>query len=188
MIELVLPYPISANRYWRPVRIGAHITIVPTKEAKAYKREIEAIVRQAGAKLIAGRVSVRIDLFPHRPLDWAKRAAKDPLAWDDTVQCLDIDNANKVVLDALRGLAFEDDSRIRRLHSERQEPDARGQRVQVHIEPVERQAHPQGDLLGELAPSGALIQPDKPWPRNAEVETDPFGPIPTRKRKPEHAR
>ncbi len=30
MIVLKLPYPISSNKYWRPVRIGNHITIVPT--------------------------------------------------------------------------------------------------------------------------------------------------------------
>lgn len=33
MIKLTLPYPISANKYWRPVHVGNHITIVPTKDA-----------------------------------------------------------------------------------------------------------------------------------------------------------
>ena len=39
MIVLTLPYPISANRYWRPVNLGKHISIVPTKEAKQYREQ-----------------------------------------------------------------------------------------------------------------------------------------------------
>lgn len=146
MIRIALPYPISANRYWRPVPLGNHVTIVPTKEAKAYKREVEILLRKAGAQLIPGRVHVAIALYPQRPQDWLKRAARDPVAWDDTVRCLDIDNANKVVLDALCGLAFEDDSRVWRLISERMEPDPHGARVVVDVTPRPHDFHPQAVL------------------------------------------
>lgn len=69
MITLTLPYPISANRYWRPVRIGQHITIVPTSEAKQYRRAVARIAAEARISAIAGRVEVHVQLFPHRPLD-----------------------------------------------------------------------------------------------------------------------
>jgi crossover junction endodeoxyribonuclease RusA len=39
------------------------------------------------------------------------------------VQCLDLDNANKVLLDALKGVAIDDDKWVRRLTAERMEPD-----------------------------------------------------------------
>jgi crossover junction endodeoxyribonuclease RusA len=64
-----------------------------------------------------------VQLFPNRPLDWKTRQRKHGAAWDDTVQCIDVDNANKVLLDALKGVAIDDDKWVRRLTSERMEPD-----------------------------------------------------------------
>jgi crossover junction endodeoxyribonuclease RusA len=136
VINLVLPYPTSANRYWRPVKVGKHVAIVPTKEAKAYRQAVGWQARAAGVKLITGRVSVEIELYPHRPQDWQKRQRERGDAWDDTVQCLDLDNANKVLLDALKGVAFDDDKWVRSLSSRRMEPDAKGARVVVSIAPV----------------------------------------------------
>jgi crossover junction endodeoxyribonuclease RusA len=124
MITLTLPYPISANRYWRPVHIGNHITIVPTKEAKQYRKDVAAICAAAGVvRPLTGRVTVEVQLYPHRPLDWKTRMRKHGDSWDDTVQCIDIDNANKVLLDTLKGVAIEDDKWVRRLLAERMEPD-----------------------------------------------------------------
>lgn len=138
-VTLVLPYPISANRYWRPVRIGEHITIVPTKEAKAYKADVQKRALLAGVrKPILGRVTIAVELYPHRPLDWAKRAAKLGDAWSDTVQCIDLDNANKVLMDSLRGVAIEDDKWVRKIVAERMEPDANPARVVVTIKPIAR--------------------------------------------------
>lgn len=150
-ITVTLPYPISANRYWRPVKIGNHITIVPTKEAKAYKEAAGWACKNAGIRRpIAGRVAVEVLLYPDRPQDWAKRAAKDPGAWDDTVRCIDLDNANKVLLDALKGVAIEDDKWVRRIVSERMEPDAQPARVVVRITPIAKVVV-QPDLIGAAA-------------------------------------
>ena len=71
-ITLTLPYPISANRYWRPVKVGQHITIVPTKEAKLYRNEVAALYR---GPLVTGRCLFEVFLFPNRPQDWQKRHA-----------------------------------------------------------------------------------------------------------------
>lgn len=137
MITLTLPYPISANRYWRPVHVGGHISIVPTKEAKAYRQEMGFLVKAAGIRQpLAGRVSVHLQLFPHRPLDWKKRMREHGALWDDTVQCIDLTNAEKVLLDALNGVAFEDDKRIWRYAADRMEPDERGARVVLTIEKI----------------------------------------------------
>jgi crossover junction endodeoxyribonuclease RusA len=150
MITLTLPYPLSANRYWRPVKLGAHISIVPTKEAKQFRTLIAASCRTQGVRApITGRVHVDVKLYPARPLDWQKRMRQEGAAWDDTVRCIDIDNANKVLLDALKDVAIEDDKWVRRLTSERMEPDGEA-RVVVTITalPV---VQPRADLLGAAA-------------------------------------
>lgn len=149
-ITLTLPYPLSANRYWRPVKLGAHISIVPTKEAKAFRADIVARCRAQGVVApIAGRVHVDVKLYPKRPLDWQKRMRQAGAAWDDTVMCIDIDNANKVLLDALKDVAIEDDKWVRRLTAERMEPDGEA-RVIVTITAIPT-AQPQASLLQEAA-------------------------------------
>ena len=150
MIQLTLPYPLSANRYWRPVKLGKHISIVPTTEAKAFRKDIAAHCRAAGiTRPITGRVHVDVKLYPARPQDWQKRMRKEGATWDDTVRCIDIDNANKVLLDALKDIAIEDDRWVRRLTSERMEPDGEA-RVVVTITAIVT-LQPQQDLLGQEA-------------------------------------
>lgn len=147
MIKLTLPYPISGNRYWRPVRIGNHITIVPTKEAKAYKAAVLMTAADSGvAGPIHGRVAINVQLYPNRPQDYAKRMRTHGDQWDDTVMCIDLDNANKVLLDALKGVAIDDDKWVRSITSERMEPDGEA-RVVVTIKPYVRTTAAQPSLL-----------------------------------------
>jgi crossover junction endodeoxyribonuclease RusA len=136
-ITLTLPYPISANRYWatRVVNVKGRQMPMPyvTTEAKAFKKQVEALARAAGVVApIAGRVQLDIQLYPHRPLDYQKRMRQCGAAWDDTVMCIDLDNANKVLLDAIKDLVIEDDKWVRRLSAERMEPDGEA-RVVVTI-------------------------------------------------------
>lgn len=154
MIELVLPYPISANRYWRSYvpRGLSRAVVTLSDEAKLYKESVGWIAKKAGVRApIVGRVSIEIRLYPKRPLDWAKRAREAPFTWDDDVLCLDLDNANKVLLDSLKGIAIEDDRWVRRIVAERMEPDGEA-RVVVTIRPLALPVSPQGDLLEACAP------------------------------------
>lgn len=138
-ITLTLPYPISANRYWATRTVAPKgggrpmaMTYV-TPEAKAFKAQVLALARAGGvAAPIAGRVQLEIKLYPHRPLDWQKRMRQAGAAWDDTVQCIDLGNAEKVLSDALKDVVMEDDKWIRRIVSERMEPDGEA-RVVVTI-------------------------------------------------------
>jgi len=125
-VTLTLPYPISANRYWRSfVPRGQKRAIVTlSDEAKVYKKQVAGIVLAAGIKApFDGRVAVDIALYPSRPKDWQRRAKKNPECWDDDVMSIDLDNANKVLLDSLKGLVFHDDKWVRKLFGERMEPD-----------------------------------------------------------------
>lgn len=151
MHSLVLPYPISANRYWRtymPKGFKAPVTTL-SSEAKDYKREVAIRAKQQGVTSpIAGRVRVTFILYPHRPLDWQKRMRKNGDAWDDTVQCLDLDNAQKVALDALKNIAFGDDAWVREISARRAEPDEFGARLVVDVVAIPS-VRPQVDLFGE---------------------------------------
>lgn len=195
MIELVLPYPISANRYWasRVIKVKATgkwmaMTYV-TPEAKAYQRQCAEIAARLLPVPLSGRVKAHAELYPHRPLDWQARMRKFGETWDDTVQCIDLGNAEKVMSDALQGIVFADDCQYRRIVLDRMEPDAGGERLVVRIEQVALRA-PQADLLGDLAPKP--VGPPNERFRLGSVtpkpkERDAFGEIPTR-RKAEHAR
>jgi crossover junction endodeoxyribonuclease RusA len=109
-----------------------------TPEAKAYKEQVAWMAKAAGVvRPLAGRVSVHIQLYPHRPLDWAKRAKADPLYWADTVQRLDLDNCRKVVNDALKDIVFGDDKCIWRDGGEVMEPDGRKACIVVTITPIQ---------------------------------------------------
>jgi crossover junction endodeoxyribonuclease RusA len=96
---------------------------------------------------ITGRVSIDVKLYPNRPQDFKKRQRDHGDAWDDTVMCIDLDNANKVLLDALKGVAIEDDKWVRSMTAERMEPDGEA-RVVVTIRRYVRAASVQADLLG----------------------------------------
>lgn len=142
MATLTLQYPISANRYWRAVKLGkgeaARVAMVPTKEAKAYKDDVAWRAQIARIAPITGRVDLTLRLFPARPQDWAKRAAKNPDSWDDDVRSLDLGNCEKVISDALNGIAWIDDKQHHRITLERMEPDEKGARVEVTIKPYVR--------------------------------------------------
>lgn len=156
MITLTLPYPISANRYWatRIVKMAGKpraMTYV-TPEAKAFKDQVAWLAKAAGVHTpIIGRVAISYTLHPHCPQDAHRRMKRDPHGWDDTVQCIDLDNAQKVLLDALKGVCMEDDKWVRRITAERGMPVDGGKLV-VTIEPMSFIPElAQGDLLGVLS-------------------------------------
>lgn len=118
-----------------------------TAEAKAFKEQVGWLVKAAGVLApISGRVMIDVKLYPHRPQDFALRMRKAGASWDDTVQCIDLDNANKVLLDALKGVAIDDDKWVRRITSERMEPDEHKARVVLTIAPLAAM-QPQASLL-----------------------------------------
>jgi crossover junction endodeoxyribonuclease RusA len=152
MLTVTLPYPISANRYW------ATRVVIPkggkpmamtyvTPEAKRYKETVGWLLQAAGVRRpLTGRVHVDIKLYPHRPLDWAKRMKADPLYWADSVQRLDLDNARKVLNDALKDIAFGDDKCIWQDSGMVMEPDGREACIVVTIAQLVKTS-PQASIL-----------------------------------------
>lgn len=141
MTWIVLPYPISANRYWatrvvKPKGKPAMAITYVTPEAVAYRKQVGLIANTQGLRCETGRMVLHVKLFPHRPLDWAKRARLNPDGWDDDVRCIDLGNCEKVLSDALNGIAYTDDKQLRGIHLERMEPDEHGDRVEIRIERI----------------------------------------------------
>jgi crossover junction endodeoxyribonuclease RusA len=137
-IKLTLPPAISANRYWRSFVPRGHrrAIVVVSDEAKAFKSQVVLIAKQAGIYTpFSGRVQVDCQLYPALPKDAASRIRRRGDGWDDDVRSVDLDNALKVMIDALKGIAYEDDKQVWRINAERMEPTGEA-RLVVTITPI----------------------------------------------------
>lgn len=125
MIRLVLPYPVSANRYWATTARGGRAITYVTAEAKAFKRETMFCANAAGCYHPSTKpVSLWITLVPKNGV------------------CMDLDNALKVTIDALKGVLYVDDSQVWRIHAARSEPDPNGAKTIVEFEEFKPAALP----------------------------------------------
>lgn len=115
-MKVTLPYPPSANRFWRTWRGRA----VKSDEARAYMVTAAALCRAAAVVLAAGPVAVTLHVYRPRKSG-------------------DLDNRIKVTLDALRGHAFTDDDQVVELHAYRHDDKARP-RVEVEVRPLATEA------------------------------------------------
>lgn len=97
------PLPPSANKYWR----YAGGKVYTTHEAKRYKEVVAMLARVDGAKLLTGPVAVTVAIYR------ARKAG-------------DLDNFLKILIDALQGICYRNDSQIveinAMLHDDRHEP------------------------------------------------------------------
>ncbi len=118
VIRLILPYPVSANRYWRIWRNRA----VRSAEAAAYRETVRRIAQGAGAMPSEGAVAVYVRLIP--------KANKDGGA-NKTV--IDLDNALKVALDALQGVAYHNDRQVRRIAADYADEPVAGGGLAVEV-------------------------------------------------------
>lgn len=104
-VSLTLPYPPSANRYWRYVRNHP----VVSADAKAYRAAAGMMARHQGMAPFTGKVALYIELY---------RPQKSG----------DLDNRIKILADALKGVAYNDDDQIveiyARLHDDKANPRA----------------------------------------------------------------
>jgi crossover junction endodeoxyribonuclease RusA len=106
-VTVTLPYPPSANRYWRKFRGN----MVVSAEAKAY-REVVA-TRLYGVKPYTGDVSLTVGVY---------RPQKSG----------DLDGRLKQLLDALQGYLYVDDKQIVRIVADRYD-DKANPRVEVTV-------------------------------------------------------
>lgn len=109
-ITLTLPYPPSVNHYWQLVR--GRLTL--STDAKAYKQACAIIGAQAGVTpIMLGTVAV--EFAAYRP----RRKG-------------DLDNVQKALFDAIKGIAYRDDSQIVKIVAERYD-DKHNPRIEICI-------------------------------------------------------
>lgn len=108
-VTVVFPYPPSANAYWRHNRGRTHVS----DEARKYRNAVKLMALAAGWRPQEGECSVVVDVY--RP---QRRG--------------DLDNTLKVLLDALRGAAYRDDSQVKTISASRHDDKARP-RAEVSI-------------------------------------------------------
>lgn len=109
VIRLTLDTPPSSNRYWR---MGKN-RIYRSTEAVNYCNYVALLCNAEGIEPVDGDVCVNLNIY--RP---AKR--------------MDTDNFLKVILDALQGRAYHNDSQIAEIHAMRFE-DKHNPRVVVEV-------------------------------------------------------
>lgn len=96
MIEIELPYPPSANHYWRHIPIPGRkmaVRVLISEEGRNYIEKVERAVRKSGLKKMSGALAVKLSIYCP---NWRRR---------------DIDNLRKPLYDALsKAGVWEDDS------------------------------------------------------------------------------
>lgn len=129
-VEFVIPYPPSANRYWRVFRGRPTVSA----EAKAYKEVVAELVGPLMASAWDGPVRLEVSVF--RP----RKAG-------------DLSNCLKVLEDALRGIVFVDDSQTVDIRLTRFD-DAEYPRAQVRVERVAIESNPAWGIAAAPQPKG----------------------------------
>lgn len=97
---VTLPYPPSANRYLRHTARGTY----RTSEANAYRTQAQWLAKAAGFKPLDGFVAVSVTLHP-----------KETKKGQPSATVLDLDNCLKVAMDAMQGIAFENDKQVKQI-------------------------------------------------------------------------
>ncbi len=110
--RFTLPYPPSANRYWKNWR-GR---MVISAEARQYKKTAWFELKRQGAVLFPPKTAISLTIWIFRP----QRSG-------------DLSNRIKVVEDAMQGAICEDDAQVQELHCYRGD-DKENPRVEVEVE------------------------------------------------------
>lgn len=111
-IKLTLPYPPSANRYWRV----AKNRIYRSSEANAYIEQVQSLCNLENVEPMEGNIAVTLEVYRPR-------------------QSGDLDNRAKICLDAIQSYAYHNDNQIVEIHATRHD-DKRNPRIELTIEEV----------------------------------------------------
>lgn len=109
-MKFVLEVPPSANRYWRTTRNGR---VYKSKQAKQYTETVRWQLRAAGITPTQRDVALRVKVYRKQ-----RRG--------------DLDNFNKVLLDAMQDIVYVDDNQVKELHAYLHD-DKHNPRVEVEV-------------------------------------------------------
>lgn len=109
-MRLTLPYPPSVNKYWVRTKHGGQML---SAEARAYKLKVLCASPHPRQRFTCD-VAVWLDVYRPRRIG-------------------DLDNIQKAIFDALKGIAYRDDSQVAEIHARRFD-DKHNPRVEVRVE------------------------------------------------------
>jgi crossover junction endodeoxyribonuclease RusA len=113
--RIVLPYPPSANRYWKTFAYlkgwRPLVNVTPSAEAREYRERVKTILQRSHIQPAAGEVELEMTFYRPR-----RRG--------------DLDNRLKVLLDALEGCLYFNDEQIVRITAIRKD-DKEHPRVEI---------------------------------------------------------
>lgn len=113
-VFIVLPLPPTANTFKVPVLLPTgRIKMVLSARARDYKNSVRSALSAHNITTMMGPVSVRIAVFRSRRVG-------------------DLDNYNKVLLDALSGVVYMDDEQIVSIVSHRYDADRARVEIQIN--------------------------------------------------------
>ena len=115
MIRLTLPVCPSANDWHRSIVIRGQVRVLLTKTAREYTASIQGLCAAQGCKAINAPKDIDVEIVWYR----AQRRG-------------DVDKRGAVLLDALQGIAYDNDSQIRSYLIIREE-DKLSPRMEVQI-------------------------------------------------------
>ncbi len=115
MIRLTLPVPPSANRWHRTVN-GRPIL---SREARAYTERVSILALAQRAEKIDAPQEIAVSIV-----------------WYRERKSGDVDKRGAVLLDALQGVCFDNDSQVRRYTIERRDDQKTAPRMEIQISPL----------------------------------------------------
>ena len=110
-IKLTLPYPVSANLYWRTAVVGGKVRTYRSKDANEYRHAVQWFGKEERVKPHDGDCSIELIVHPRMTVN--NKASRI---------VIDIDNAIKVTLDALEGVLYHNDNQVKELSASYGEP------------------------------------------------------------------
>ena len=128
MVTLELPFPPTANTYYRTVRMGKLCRVILSNRGRKYKEEVARELT-----IIQNDNQTRYDELPFLPTD---RLAVDIRLFAPNRRKYDIDNRIKPLLDALAyAVVYPDDEAIDEITVHRHEI-IKGGKVEVSIKTI----------------------------------------------------
>lgn len=131
-VQITIPGHVQPKERPRATRTGHTYTPRRTREYEAAVKA--AYMEQHGQTMLTGPLAAEITVYMAIPAS-ASKQAREAMAAGKILPTKrpDIDNCAKGILDALNGLAFEDDRQITGLLIRKRYDDGSGERAEVKI-------------------------------------------------------
>ena len=136
-IQITIPGHVQPKERPRATRTGHTYT---PKKTRAYEEAVRAAyMEQHGQTMLTGPLAAEITVYMAVPASAPKQAREAMMAGEILpTKRPDIDNVAKGILDALNGLAFEDDRQIAGLLIRKRYDDGQGERAEVSLSNVKK--------------------------------------------------